>query len=93
MSTTCRFCRSSSGDFVLDLGRQPSSELFPKDADPGSDPTYPLRMWLCNDCRLAQLGELGPKKSVRTSQVWPSRAETQGRNVLHARSTAQRQRT
>ncbi len=52
---TCRFCRGTRGDLVLDLGAQPSSELFPRLADPGPDPLLPLRMWLCAGCGLAQL--------------------------------------
>jgi hypothetical protein len=55
MSIMCRFCRSGCGDLVLDLGRQPLTEPFPKDGEDAPDPRYPLRMWLCNDCRLAQL--------------------------------------
>lgn len=51
----CRFCRSTAGDLVLDLGKQPSSELFPAVDDPGPDPLLPLRMWLCARCGLAQL--------------------------------------
>jgi SAM-dependent methyltransferase len=51
----CRFCRGTAGDLVLDLGDQPSSELFPPRADPGPDPLLPLRMWLCAGCGLAQL--------------------------------------
>ena len=53
----CRFCRSSDGHLVLDLGHQPSCELFPCGGDPGSDELYPLRMWLCADCGLAQLAD------------------------------------
>jgi SAM-dependent methyltransferase len=51
----CRFCRGTDGDVVLDLGEQPSSELFPPAADRGPDPLLPLRMWLCAGCGLAQL--------------------------------------
>ena len=40
---------------MLDLGEQPSSELFPAADDPGPDPLLPLRMWLCAGCGLAQL--------------------------------------
>lgn len=54
---TCRFCRSTSGKLVLDLGAQPSSELFPLLDDPGPDPTYPLRLWWCSGCGLAQLAD------------------------------------
>jgi SAM-dependent methyltransferase len=53
--TTCRFCRGIDGAAVLDLGEQPSSELFPMATDPGPDRLLPLRMWLCAGCGLAQL--------------------------------------
>jgi hypothetical protein len=53
----CRACRSRSGDIVLDLGLQPASDYFPRLDDPGPDPEYPLRMWLCARCGLAQLVE------------------------------------
>lgn len=53
----CRFCRSSSGRVVLDLGPQPACDLFPLVADPGPDPVHPLRMWACAACGLAQLAE------------------------------------
>jgi C-methyltransferase C-terminal domain len=40
---------------VLDLGDQPASDFFPRCDDPGPDPMYPLQMWLCSSCGLAQL--------------------------------------
>jgi hypothetical protein len=40
---------------VLDLGEQPACDYFPPRADPGPDPVYPLQMWLCRSCGLAQL--------------------------------------
>jgi len=51
----CRSCRATAGEVVLDLGEQPASDHFPPAADPGPDPTYPLQMWLCAACGLAQL--------------------------------------
>lgn len=55
---SCRHCRSSDGEVVLDLGHQPSAETFPAaDTSPDGDPQHPLRMWLCSSCRLAQLME------------------------------------
>jgi C-methyltransferase C-terminal domain/Putative zinc binding domain/Methyltransferase domain len=51
----CRACRSRAGDVVLDLGLQPASDYFPRREDAGPDPVYPLQMWLCHDCGLAQL--------------------------------------
>jgi C-methyltransferase C-terminal domain/Putative zinc binding domain/Methyltransferase domain len=51
----CRFCRGTDGEIVLDLGDQPAADYFPGVDDPGPDPAYPLQMWLCAACGLAQL--------------------------------------
>jgi hypothetical protein len=51
----CRACRGMAGEVVLDLGDQPAADHFPAAGDPGPDPTYPLQMWLCASCGLAQL--------------------------------------
>ena len=51
----CRACRGSNGWLVLDLGQQPACDYFPQNDDPGPDPVYPLQMWLCSSCGLAQL--------------------------------------
>lgn len=56
-TVSCRFCRSTRGEIVLDLGEQPAGDHFPAADDPGPDPVYPLRMWLCAECGLAQLAE------------------------------------
>jgi C-methyltransferase C-terminal domain/Putative zinc binding domain len=53
----CRACRGRAGDLVLDLGHQPACDYFPRCDDPGPDPQYPLQMWLCSRCGLAQLAE------------------------------------
>ena len=45
----------SAGHLVLDLGEQPACDYFPRSDDPGPDPLYPLQMWLCSSCGLAQL--------------------------------------
>ena len=51
----CRACRGPAGHVVLDLGSQPACDYFPPCDDPGPDPVYPLQMWLCSGCGLAQL--------------------------------------
>jgi hypothetical protein len=53
--TTCRSCTERSGQVVLDLGKHPACDYFPGFDDPGPDPGYPLQMWLCSSCGLAQL--------------------------------------
>jgi len=53
----CRACSGRTGDLVLDLGEQPPCDFFPKWDDPGPDPVYPLQMWQCSSCGLAQLLE------------------------------------
>lgn len=53
--TTCRFCGGEAGSLVLDLGAQPACDYFPRRDEPGPDPVYPLQMWLCAGCGLAQL--------------------------------------
>jgi C-methyltransferase C-terminal domain/Putative zinc binding domain/Methyltransferase domain len=53
----CRACSGRTGHLVLDLGEQPPCDYFPKCDDPGPDPVYPLQMWLCASCGLAQLRE------------------------------------
>lgn len=52
---TCRACHGRTGQLVLDLGEQPACDYFPHTNDPGPDPVYPLQMWLCSSCGLAQL--------------------------------------
>jgi hypothetical protein len=54
-SHACRSCSGQSGDLVLDLGNQPACDHFPAVHGQESDPTYPLQMWLCSTCGLAQL--------------------------------------
>ncbi|MEO6088978.1 MAG: class I SAM-dependent methyltransferase, partial [Umezawaea sp.] len=53
----CRNCGGVDGELVLDLGDQPACEQFADPGDDGPDPTYPLRMWFCGRCELAQLAE------------------------------------
>jgi len=54
---TCRACGCLDGEVVLDLGNQPACDYFPPQDAPLPDPVYPLRMWLCLACGLAQLVE------------------------------------
>jgi hypothetical protein len=51
----CRACRGTAGHLVLDLGLQPACDYFPSYDSLGPDPVYPLQMWMCAHCGLAQL--------------------------------------
>src|ERR1700757_3241583 len=51
----CRACRGAAGHLVLNLGEQPACDYFPRQDDRRPDPVYPLQMWLCSSCGLAQL--------------------------------------
>jgi hypothetical protein len=52
----CRGCTSSRTSVVADLGDVPASDLFPLIDDPAVDPRWPLQLYFCADCALAQLG-------------------------------------
>lgn len=56
----CRGCRSTDGEVVLDLGDQPAADFFPPVASAPPDPAYPLAMWWCARCGLAQLVQDAP---------------------------------
>ena len=53
----CRSCGRTNGEVVLDLGKQPSWDHMPPVWELLPDPRFPLRMWWCRSCRLAQLME------------------------------------
>jgi C-methyltransferase C-terminal domain/Putative zinc binding domain/Methyltransferase domain len=53
----CRACGGTDGEVVLDLGLQPSWDHMPPATEPLPDPSFPLRMWWCRSCWLAQLME------------------------------------
>lgn len=80
---TCRHCSSNDGDIVLDLGRQPSAEVFPDaDTDHRCDEQHPLRMWLCRACRLAQLMEDPGTVEEQSVVVEPQAMTAQGEDTL-----------
>ena len=56
--TTCRTCGSAGLLPVLDLGKTPLANdfLLPQEV-PGYARSFPLRLCVCRDCSLAQLGE------------------------------------
>ncbi|MEV4311891.1 class I SAM-dependent methyltransferase [Actinocrispum sp. NPDC049592] len=81
LTPICRSCRARRGDVVLDLGKQPASDFFPELQDPGPDPVYPLRMWLCAECGLAQLAE-DPTVPEEPRGVEPAALVAQARDAI-----------
>lgn len=77
----CRSCSGLSGRLVLDLGNQPACDYFPTSRGTSPDPTYPLRMWLCATCGLAQLvGE--PIEAEEPLGVEPEALVTQAADAV-----------
>jgi len=61
---SCRFCGGALHDFV-DLGMSPLCEsLLAADQLDAMEPFYPLKVWVCGDCFLAQLAEYVPPERI-----------------------------
>ena len=84
---SCRLCRGASGTTVLDLGDQPACDHFPQADDRGSDPTYPLQMWLCSDCGLAQLVD-DPTDAQEPRGVEPAALIAQSEDAVRRTTSA-----
>ncbi|HEY4022072.1 MAG TPA: methyltransferase domain-containing protein [Pseudonocardiaceae bacterium] len=78
---TCRACRGTDGEIVLDLGAMPAADAFPPLDDPGPDPVFPLRMWQCATCALAQLAE-DPTSPDEPRGVEPAALIAQARDAV-----------
>jgi len=79
----CRGCGADQVERVIDLGAQPAADHFPDEADPGPDPRWPLEMWFCRACTLAQLGP------VETLLPEPPLAIESATSVAHAQRSVQ----
>ncbi|HEX4226213.1 MAG TPA: methyltransferase domain-containing protein [Pseudonocardiaceae bacterium] len=78
---TCRACHGIGGEIVLDLGAMPPADAFPLLDDPGPDPVFPLRMWQCATCGLAQLAE-DPTTPDEPRGVEPAALVAQARDAV-----------
>ncbi|MFB9909152.1 class I SAM-dependent methyltransferase [Allokutzneria oryzae] len=83
----CRACRGRDGQIVLDLGRQPASDHFPRLVEPGPDARHPLQMWLCAGCGLAQL-LTDPTVPEEPRGAEPAALVAQARDAVHRVSRA-----
>lgn len=61
----CQVCNSTSLEFVIDLGHQPlCGSLLRADQLMGPETSYPLRLFRCRECSLAQLDYVVPGEIV-----------------------------
>jgi SAM-dependent methyltransferase len=60
----CRSCQAGLGEAVLDLGLMPISNALPRIEDPAPDARYPLRLYVCSNCFLAQVEEVVPREAL-----------------------------
>src|SRR5690606_5001672 len=79
----CRFCGSTNGEVVADLGMQPACDHFPYADAAQTDPVYPLRLWVCRRCHLAQLAE-DPTEPDEPRGVEPLALVRQARQAVAA---------
>lgn len=79
----CRGCGADQVERVIDLGAQPAADHFPDQAEPGPDPRWPLEVWFCRACTLAQLGP------VETQLPEPPLAIESATSVAHAQRSVQ----
>ena len=54
-SPACRSCLGGPAIWCSTWATSPRATIFRPADDPGPDPGYPLQMWLCSSCGLAQL--------------------------------------
>jgi len=57
--TACGSCGHDDLELILDLGRSPLADAFPTCVEADVE-TYPLQLFVCDQCWLVQLGEVVP---------------------------------
>ena len=85
----CRFCRFPLSHTFVDLGMSPLCESY-RTADQldEMEPFFPLRVWVCSECFLVQLGEYVSPAAIFTEYAYFSSYSESW--VRHAKSYADR---
>ncbi len=65
---TCRFCRHTLRHRVLDLGEQPFSNSYVEPGREGNERRYPLCVWVCANCLLAQTDFDAPADEIFSAE-------------------------
>lgn len=72
-NTNCRICKSSNLTKFLDLGSQPLANNFISESQLNSDAVeliYPLDVYFCHDCNLAQLINVVDKEILFNNYIY-----------------------
>lgn len=84
----CCYCGHATGELVVDLGMQPACDFFPLAAEAEDDPRFPLRVWFCANCRLAQLAE-DPTVPEEPRGIEPAALVEQARDAVERVAAAE----
>ena len=70
-NTKCRICQSEDLTKFLDLGDQPLANSFIKNKEGfATEKTYPLAVYFCGDCNLAQLLDVVDKEEMFSDYIY-----------------------
>jgi SAM-dependent methyltransferase len=87
----CRSCQAPLDEPVLDLGASPISNAFRRIEDPAADVLYPLRLFVCPACFLAQVEDVVPREHhfhddyayrSSASSSWRAHVEAYAREMI-----------
>ncbi len=81
----CQMCKGASLKTVLDLGHHPHSDFFPtKQELDDMEPRFPLRLVLCDDCKLFQIDYfVNPDYLYRGDYLYQSSTTKTGTSHYH----------
>lgn len=83
-SAQCRFCSAPLSHVMCDLGMSPFSNSYvPFESVKSSEKFYPLKVWVCDQCFLAQLEEFESPEAIFSDYLYFSSFSTSW--VEHAR--------
>ena len=87
-TANCRYCDGPLEHLMCDLGMSPMANSYPKSEHlPEGQKTYPLKVWVCEKCLLAQLEEFESPNEIFSDYAYFSSVSRGW--VEHARRYAQ----
>jgi hypothetical protein len=80
----CRLCGGNNLNLCVDMGEQYLSSIFPINLEYRNKmDTYPLRLALCNNCGLLQLGDIIDLTQMYQNYPYLSSSNKSMRDILH----------